>query len=46
MDRLPSVLLWAAIGGLSAVAARVVTGRKVAGTDRLPLASSWRSACG
>lgn len=33
---LPSVLLWAAIGGLSLVAARVVTGRKVAGTDRLP----------
>lgn len=33
---LPSVLLWAAVGGLSLVAARAVTGRKVSGKDRLP----------
>lgn len=33
---LPSVLLWAAVGGLSLVVARAVTGRKVSGSDRLP----------
>ncbi|GAA0620669.1 hypothetical protein GCM10009422_15450 [Brevundimonas kwangchunensis] len=33
---LPSVLLWAAVGGLSLVVARALTGRKVSGTDRLP----------
>jgi leader peptidase (prepilin peptidase)/N-methyltransferase len=33
---LPSVLLWAALGGLSLVIARAVTGRKVTGADRLP----------
>lgn len=33
---LPSVLLWAALAGLSVVAARAVTGRKVSGADRLP----------
>ena len=33
---LPSVLLWAALSGLSLVAARVLTGRAVSGADRLP----------
>lgn len=33
---LPSVLLWAAAAGLSVVAARAMTGRKVAAADRLP----------
>lgn len=33
---LPSVLLWAAVSGLSLVLARQLTGRKVAGSDRLP----------
>ena len=33
---LPSVLLWAALGGLSVVAARLLTGNRVSGSDRLP----------
>ena len=33
---LPSVLLWAAAAGLSLVAARLLTGRRVSGGDRLP----------
>jgi len=33
---LPSVLLWAALGGLSLVGGRAITGRKVSGNDRLP----------
>jgi len=33
---LPGVLLWAAAAGLSVVAARAMTGRKVAAADRLP----------
>lgn len=33
---LPSVLLWAALAGLSVVAARMVLGRAVRGDDRLP----------
>lgn len=33
---LPSVLLWAATAGLSLVAARVLTGGRVSGADRLP----------
>ncbi|MDY6924547.1 MAG: A24 family peptidase [Pseudomonadota bacterium] len=33
---LPSVLLWAAAGGLSLVAARRLTGGAVSGSDRLP----------
>ena len=33
---LPSVLLWAAISGLSVVAARLLVRRPVSGTDRLP----------
>ncbi|MDI6624108.1 MAG: prepilin peptidase [Brevundimonas sp.] len=33
---LPSVLLWAALGGLSVVAARLLTGSRVSGSDRLP----------
>ena len=33
---LPSVLLWASASALSLVVARIVTGRPVAGQDRLP----------
>ncbi|HYD28172.1 A24 family peptidase [Brevundimonas sp.] len=33
---LPSVLLWAALGGLSVVAARLLTGGRISGSDRLP----------
>ena len=33
---LPSVLIWASVGGLSVVAAGVLTGRRVAGSDRMP----------
>ena len=33
---LPSILLWASAAGLSVVAARTLTGRRVAVTDRLP----------
>lgn len=33
---LPSVLLWAALSGLSLTAARLLTGRRVSGADRLP----------
>jgi len=33
---LPGVLLWAALAGLSVVAARLVTGGRVSGSDRLP----------
>ncbi|HYC98951.1 prepilin peptidase [Brevundimonas sp.] len=33
---LPSVLLWAALSGLSVIAARILTGRAVSGADRLP----------
>jgi leader peptidase (prepilin peptidase)/N-methyltransferase len=33
---LPSILLWAALSGLSIVAARLLTGRAVSGADRLP----------
>ncbi|MCS6627083.1 prepilin peptidase [Roseibacterium beibuensis] len=33
---LPSVLLWAALAGLSVVAARLLTGGRVSGADRLP----------
>jgi leader peptidase (prepilin peptidase)/N-methyltransferase len=33
---LPSVLLWAALSGLSVTAARFLTGRAVSGADRLP----------
>ncbi len=33
---LPSVLLWAAVAGLSVVAARLATGGRVSGADRLP----------
>lgn len=33
---LPSVLLWSALAGLSVVAARLLTGRDVSGSDRLP----------
>jgi len=33
---LPSVLLWASAAGLSLVAARVLTGHRVSGADRLP----------
>lgn len=33
---LPSVLLWAALSGLSVVAARLLTGGRVSGSDRLP----------
>lgn len=33
---LPSILLWAALAGLSVVAARVLTGGRVSGADRLP----------
>lgn len=33
---LPSVLLWAALAGLSVAAAQVATGRRVSGSDRLP----------
>lgn len=33
---LPGVLLWAALSGLSIIAARLLTGREVAGADRLP----------
>lgn len=33
---LPSVLLWASAAGLSLVAARILTGGRVSGTDRLP----------
>lgn len=33
---LPSILLWAALAGLSVVAARAATGRRVSATDRLP----------
>lgn len=33
---LPSVLLWAALAGLSVVAARRVTGGEVSGSDRVP----------
>lgn len=33
---LPTVLLWAAAAGLSIVAARLLTGGKVSGADRLP----------
>lgn len=33
---LPSVLLWAALSGLSLVAARILTARAVSGADRLP----------
>lgn len=35
---LPSILLWASAAGLSLVAARVLVGRKVSATDRLPFA--------
>ena len=33
---LPSVLLWAALSGLSLTAARLLTGHAVSGADRLP----------
>lgn len=33
---LPSILLWAAVAGLSVVAARLLTGGRVSGADRLP----------
>jgi len=33
---LPSILLWAALAGLSIVAARLLTGGRVSGADRLP----------
>lgn len=33
---LPSVLLWAALAGLSVAAARILVGGKVSGSDRLP----------
>lgn len=33
---LASILLWASVAGLSVVAAKTLTGRKVAATDRLP----------
>lgn len=33
---LPSVLLWASVAGLSVAAARLLVGRKVSGSDRLP----------
>jgi leader peptidase (prepilin peptidase)/N-methyltransferase len=33
---LPSILLWAGLAGLSVVAARVLTGSRVSGDDRLP----------
>ncbi len=33
---LPSILLWAAVSGLSVVAARLLVRRPVSGTDRLP----------
>lgn len=33
---LPSVLLWSALGGLSVVAARLLTGGRISGSDRLP----------
>lgn len=33
---LPSVLIWASVGGLSVVAARMLTGRPVSGSDRMP----------
>lgn len=33
---LPSILLWAAISGLSIVSAHLLTGRAVSGADRLP----------
>ena len=33
---LPSILLWAALSGLSIVAARLLTGRAVSAADRLP----------
>lgn len=33
---LPSILIWAALGGLSVVAAGLVTGRRISGSDRLP----------
>ena len=33
---LPSVLIWAAMAGLSVVAARLLTGGRVSGADRLP----------
>jgi leader peptidase (prepilin peptidase)/N-methyltransferase len=33
---LPGVLLWAALAGLSVVAARLLTGGRVSGADRLP----------
>jgi leader peptidase (prepilin peptidase)/N-methyltransferase len=33
---LPSVLVWASAAGLSVVAARVLTGGRVRGDDRLP----------
>jgi len=33
---LPSVLLWAALAGLSVVAARLLTGGRVSGSERLP----------
>lgn len=33
---LPSILLWAALSGLSIVAARLLTGRPVSAADRLP----------
>jgi leader peptidase (prepilin peptidase)/N-methyltransferase len=33
---LPSVLIWASVGGLSVVAALMLTGRPVSGSDRMP----------
>lgn len=33
---LPGVLLWAALAGLSVVAARLLTGGRISGSDRLP----------
>tara|TARA_R110002167_G_scaffold18451_15_gene69074 strand:- start:4783 stop:5541 length:759 start_codon:yes stop_codon:yes gene_type:complete len=33
---LPSVLIWASVGGLSVVAARMLTGRPISGTDQMP----------
>lgn len=33
---LPSILLWAVVAGLSVVAARLLTGSRVSGADRLP----------
>lgn len=33
---LPGVLLWAALAGLSVVAARILAGRRVSGADRMP----------